>query len=148
MAAGSSVLGQIERIGASLESAEGWGKWDLWGGGVIADLAKYSHLDEAQAGVQRLETLIRRFRTELADITIHTDLRMQTDGFLRFADWFFDGFFVDWTVLSRIQESRESLRATERQVQGVMERLRKMEREMKHKHDELDFNIRLLAEEA
>jgi len=148
MAAGRSVLGQIERIGESLDGAEGWGKWDMLGGGMIADLAKYSHLDEAQAGVQRLEALIRRFRTELADITIQTDLRVPTDGFLRFADWFFDGFFVDWAVLSRIQESQENLKISRRQVERVMDQLRRIEKEIKHKHDELDLNIRTLAEEA
>lgn len=148
MAAGRSVLGQIERIGESLDGAEGWGKWDMLGGGMIADLAKYSHLDEAQAGVQRLEALIRRFRTELADITIQTDLRVPTDGFLRFADWFFDGFFVDWAVLSRIQESQENLKISRRQVERVMDQLRRIEKEIKHKHDELDLNIRKLAEEA
>ena len=148
MEAGRRVLGQIDRIEESLDSAEGWGTWDLFGGGVITEIAKYSHLDDAQAGTQRLGALLRQFRTELADITIQTDLRLPTDGFLRFADWFFDGFFVDWTVLSRIQDSKENLKSAQRQVQKVMEQLRRMEREMKHKQDELDLNIRMLAEEA
>ena len=146
--AGRRVLGQIDRIEESLDSAEDWGTWDLFGGGVIADIAKYSHLDEAQAGAQNLEALLRRFKTELADITIHADLAVPADGFLRFADWFFDGFFVDWTVLSRIRESKESLKTAQRQVQKVMEQLYRMEKAMKHKQDELDLNIRTLAEEA
>ena len=146
--AGRRVLGQIDRIESSLDSAEGWGTWDLFGGGVISDIAKYSHLDEAQAGAQNLEALLRRFKTELADITIHADLAVPTDGFLRFADWFFDGFFVDWTVLSRIRESKESLKSAQRQVQKVMDQLHRMENAMKRKQEELDFNIRTLAEEA
>lgn len=146
--AGRRVLGQIDRIESSLDSAEGWGTWDLFGGGVISDIAKYSHLDEAQAGAQNLEALLRRFKTELADITIQADLAVPTDGFLRFADWFFDGFFVDWTVLSRIRESKESLKSAQRQVQKVMDQLHRMENAMKRKQEELDFNIRTLAEEA
>lgn len=146
--AGRRVLGQIDRIESSLDSAEGWGTWDLFGGGVISDIAKYSHLDEAQAGAQNLEALLRRFKTELADITVQADLAVPTDGFLRFADWFFDGFFVDWTVLSRIRESKESLKSAQRQVQKVMDQLHRMENAMKRKQEELDFNIRTLAEEA
>ncbi len=30
---------------------------------------------------------------------------MSIDGFLLFTDWFFDGIFVDWTVLNRIENA-------------------------------------------
>ncbi len=148
MEAGRRVLGQIDTIADSLDSAEDWGTWDLFSGGIMADIAKYSHLDDAQEGVGRLEALLRAFRTELADITIHSDVSVPSEGFTRFADWFFDGLFVDWTVLSRIQESKSSLRTVRQQVERVMDQLRKMERDMKHKIDDNDFNIRSLAEEA
>ena len=36
-----------EGILKSLSSAEGWGTWDLVGGGLISDMAKHRHLDEA-----------------------------------------------------------------------------------------------------
>ena len=48
-AAGQSALATADEILESLSSAEGWGTWDLIGGGLIADLAKHSKLDEAQA---------------------------------------------------------------------------------------------------
>ena len=48
-AAGQSALATADGILESLSSAEGWGTWDLIGGGLIADLAKHSKLDEAQA---------------------------------------------------------------------------------------------------
>ena len=52
--AGGDAMRQIDGIESSLGSAEGWGTWDLLGGGLISDLAKHSHLDEAQAGAERL----------------------------------------------------------------------------------------------
>ena len=148
MAAGRQVLGQIDAIGGSLDHAEDWGTWDVLGGGLIADIAKHSHLDDAQKGVQALERRLLTFRTELADVTIQADIQVQVDGFLRFADWFFDGLFVDWTVLSHIRESKESLEKTERQVRRVMDQLRQMEREMKRREERLDREIRALAEAA
>lgn len=94
MEAGRRVLGQIDRIEASLSSAEGWGTWDLFGGGVLADIAKYSHLDAAQAGAQQLNSLLRRFKTELADITFipicacrRTDSCALRTGFSMASSW-------------------------------------------------------------
>ena len=48
-----------ERILDSLNSAENWGTWDLIGGGLVADLAKHSHLDTAQDMVEDLQIQLR-----------------------------------------------------------------------------------------
>ena len=74
-AAGQSALATADGILESLSSAEGWGTWDLIGGGLIADLAKHSRLDEAQAAVEYLQSQLRAFRTELADVTISADFQ-------------------------------------------------------------------------
>ena len=47
-AAGNAALMTADQILESLNSAENWGTWDLVGGGLIADLAKHSRLDDAQ----------------------------------------------------------------------------------------------------
>ena len=74
------------------------------GGGLIADLAKHSRLDDAQASVEYLQSQLRAFRTELADVTISADFQVNIDGFLRVADYVFDGIFADWAVLDRINQ--------------------------------------------
>lgn len=146
--AGRRVLSQIDLIAESLDSAEGWGTWDMLGGGMLSSMVKHAHLDEAQERIKSLERLLSRFRTELADVTVQADVRAQMDGFTRFADWFFDGFFVDWMVLSRIKESKGSLETTEKQIQRVMEQLRGMRREMVRAQEKLNAEIRSLAENA
>lgn len=146
--AGRRVLNQIDLIAESLDSAEGWGTWDMLGGGMLSSMVKHAHLDEAQERIKSLERLLSRFRTELADVTVQADVRAQMDGFTRFADWFFDGFFVDWMVLSRIKESKGSLETTEKQIQRVMEQLRGMRREMVRAQEKLNVEIRSLAENA
>jgi len=146
--AGRRVLSQIDLIAESLDSAEGWGTWDMLGGGMLSSMVKHAHLDEAQERIKSLERLLSRFRTELADVTVQADVRAQMDGFTRFADWFFDGFFVDWTVLSRIQESQNSLKQTERQVQRVMDQLKRMKKEIARAQDRLSGELRTLAEES
>ena len=93
--AGEAARATADRIRSSLDSAEGWGTWDLLGGGLLTDLAKHDHLDEAQRRVETLQVQLRRFRTELADVEIQADMQVGIDGFLRFADFFFDGLFAD-----------------------------------------------------
>ena len=85
--AGNQVMQQIEHIENSLSSANGWGTWDLIGGGMISGFVKHSHLDNAQAGAEHLQLLLTRFHTELADVYIdNTQMgSVKVDGFLRFA---------------------------------------------------------------
>lgn len=123
ISAGNSALFTAEMILKSLDSAEGWGTWDLLGGGLISDIAKHSHLDEAQDKVEKLQIQLSRFKTELSDITIQSDMQVNVDGFVRFADYFFDGLFADWTVLSRIEKSKEQISGTYQQIKTAIRQL-------------------------
>jgi len=127
VSAGSSALSIAESVLSSLDSAEGWGTWDLFGGGIISDLAKHSHLDDAQTKVQGLQSELRRFKTELADVTINADIQVNIEGFLRFADYFFDGLFADWTVMNKISQSKTNVHNTRCQIDIVLSKLRSME---------------------
>lgn len=55
--------------------------------------------------MEYLQSQLRAFRTELADVTISADFQVNIDGFLRFADYVFDGIFADWAVLDRINQA-------------------------------------------
>lgn len=123
IAAGEAALATTDQIADRLHSAENWGTWDLVGGGVFADLAKHNHLDEAQASVELLQSQLRRFKTELADVTIDANIQVNVDGFLRMADYLFDGIFADWTVLEKIKQSQEQMYHTRVQICQVLEDL-------------------------
>jgi len=107
----------------SLSSAEGWGTWDILGGGLIADMAKHSHLDEAQGQVERLQGALRSFKTELSDVEIIADMQVNIDGFLRFADYFFDGLFADWSVMNRISEAQGRVKNVKSQIDSLLGKL-------------------------
>lgn len=123
ISAGRAALTTADQIAGSLDSAEGWGTWDLFGGGLISDLAKHSHLDDAQASVEFLQSQLRRFKTELSDVTISADFQVNIDGFLRVADYLFDGIFADWTVLDQIHQSQAQIQNTRSQICNVMDYL-------------------------
>lgn len=128
IAAGNSARSTAECIMSELDDADGWNTWDMiGGGGVLTHMAKHSHLDEAQDLVYKLQSQLRRFKTELTDIQIDADLQVNVDGFLRFADYFFDGIFADWAVGDRISQSRSSVESTKSQIGRMLVRLEQMQ---------------------
>jgi len=124
--AGEMAWNMVMEVLDSLDSAEGWSTFDMLGGGLIADLAKHEKLDEAQWKIEELQIRLRRFRTELADVTVYADMQVTLDGFMRFADYFFDGLFVDWAVRDRIHRSQEQVWQTRDRIEEVLDRLRAM----------------------
>lgn len=127
ISAGNTALNTANQILSSLGSAESWGTFDLLGGGVMTDLVKHSHLDEAQRCTEQLQAQLRRFQTELADVTIQLDVQVNVDGFLRFADYFFDGIFADWAVMDKISQAQSQIQSVKNQIETALAKLDRMD---------------------
>ena len=128
VSAGQSALGTADSVLSELEDADGWNTWDIiGGGGIITHMAKHGHLDDAQEKVVQLQGKLRRFKTELADINIQADMQVNIDGFLRFADYFFDGLFADWAVGDKISESQSSVQEVKNQINSALSKLSSMD---------------------
>lgn len=120
VAAGDTAHKTVSEIKIKLDKAVNMGEWDLFGGGMLPDIMKHGYLDEAQGLVEKLQTELRRFKTELADVQFDADFRLNEDGFLRFADYFFDGFFVDLASLRKIEKSRDYVLSVKRDLENVL----------------------------
>lgn len=135
--AGKEAESMARKALAELDSAESWNTWDLLGGGgIITHVAKHGHLNEAQEEIYALQHALSRFRTELADVMIPADIQVNLDGFLRFADYFFDGLFADWTVGREIDKSRSQVAGTLQQIRSVMNKLEQMQEAVKQEQEE------------
>ena len=132
--AGKTALHTVNEVLETLDNAEGWSTWDVMGGGLGVDLAKYEELDNAQEQIEQLQVELRRFKTELADVEITADLQITVDGFLKFADFFFDGLFTDWAVLDHINQAQSRVENTKGQIKRVLTLLKKM-------HEDVDVQI-------
>ena len=128
--AGAAAEKRVEDVLGCLSGAEKWGTFDLLGGGVLADAMKYSKLDDAQLLIEDLQNRLRCFKTELADVTIDTEMNIKIDGFLQFADYFFDNLFTDWTVMEKIHNSQLQVENTGDQIESVMEKLKEMKEQV------------------
>lgn len=126
IAEGQRARQAAQAVLEQLNSAEGWGTWDLIGGGLISDIAKHNALDRAQNLVKNLQFQLRRFKTELADVEVNGDIQVTVEGFLHFADFFFDGLFADWAVLDHIHESQSQVAKTNDHINTVMNKLTSM----------------------
>lgn len=120
IAAGEEVQASLAQVSKALNSAAGWGVWDMMGGGLLATMAKHSSMDTAREHAHRAEQALRRFHRELQDVAVQLSLSVEMDGFIRFADYFFDGLIVDWTVQNRINRSREAVSQAEQQVNSTL----------------------------
>ncbi len=130
MAAGRKAFYTAEAVLSELEGAEDWNTWDIiGGGGIITHIAKHGHLDDAQANVMVLQDQLRKFKTELADINIQANMQVNVEGFLRFADYFFDGWFADWAVGDRISQSQSSVISVRHKIEKAVNRLNSMEQD-------------------
>lgn len=123
--AGKTALHTVNEVLETLDNAEGWSTWDVMGGGLMADLAKYEELDDAQEQIEQLQVELRRFKTELSDVEITADLQVTVDSFLKFADFFFDGLFADWAVLDHINQAQSRVENTKGQIKRVLALLKR-----------------------
>lgn len=119
-AAGIRALNSLRRAQKHLDSARGWGIYDMLGGGMISSLIKHSKIGDAQQCVEQAQYDLQVFSRELADVHLPS---VQIDNFLSFADLFLDGFLADFLVQRRINEARSQIESACRQVEDILRQL-------------------------
>ncbi len=124
--AGEEALRAANEVLDNLGEAKAWSTWDMIGGGILGDIRKYEALDEAQLSVETLQVKLRKFKTELTDVTISADMDVRISGFLQFADFFFDGLFSDWKVRDEINCSIDNVQVTCDKIEDTLVNLRHM----------------------
>lgn len=121
--AGKRALVSLHAALDQLNSARNWGIYDMICGGFISSVIKHGKMEKAQGFMEQAKYDLRNFCKELRDVDQETGLNIETNDFLTFADWFFDGFFVDWMVQSRINKAREQISNAIRRVEDVLRQL-------------------------
>lgn len=86
-------------------------------------MAKHSKMDRAKQNMEQARYDLRNFSRELNDVNIACHLDIETGDFLSFADWFFDGFVVDWMVQDRINQASRQVAEAIRRVEGILRQL-------------------------
>jgi DNA repair exonuclease SbcCD ATPase subunit len=132
IAAAQGVQASLEQVIDSLQSAEGWGTWDMLGGGLLSTAVKHARIDDARDAVQDVQAGMDRFTRELADVQRSTDLKIEISGLDIFADYFFDGLIVDWIVQSKIGQSLDQARRAQERITQAADDLRRLRNEVEN----------------
>ena len=115
----------LDQMIGQLDSAAGRGTSDILGGGMLATMAKHGRMNDAQNAAFQARQAISRFRTELADVSQLRVPDLQVGEFTSFADYFFDGLFVDLYIQDKIGTARRSAEETAAQVEDLLSQLRR-----------------------
>lgn len=145
--AGENASNALLDMKTPLESAKGWGVWDMLGGGFFTDLMKHSKIDDANRFSYDVQHYLRIFQKELRDVNEFTDIEVNIGSFAKFADFFFDGLFADWFVQSKINESISNVNNAYNRVESIVSDLNRnliaMEREKKSLESEINKLLEL-----
>lgn len=121
--AGSRALSSLREAQKNLGSAKNWGILDMLGGGAASSLVKHTKMNNAKQNMEQAKQDLWRFSRELDDVSMNYDLDIETGDFLSFADWFVDGFFVDWVVQDRINKASDQVDNAIRRVEAILSQL-------------------------
>ena len=124
IASGERALVSLKEAQNKLNSARNWGIFDMLGGGLIADIIKHSKMNDASTYLEEAKRDLLVFQKELQDVQETVDLKVDVDGFLTFADFFFDGIIMDYVVQSKIAEARKQIEQAIPLVEGLVNDLK------------------------
>ena len=121
--AGRRALNSLSAAKENLNSAKNWGLVDMLGGGFFSTMLKHSKMDQAKQNMDQAKYDLRNFSRELNDVNMACNLHIDTGDFLSFADYFFDGFVVDWMVQDRINTAKRQVEEAIRRTESIVNQL-------------------------
>ena len=124
--AGRRALNSLQTAKENLNSAKNWGLVDMFGGGFFTTMMKQSRMDQAKRNMDLAKLALRNFSKELKDVNIACNLNLDMGDFLTFADYFFDGFAVDWMVQERINKARNQVEEAIRRTEEALNQLQRI----------------------
>ena len=83
-------------------------------------------MDQTKRNMEQAKYDLRSFSRELNDVNMACNLNINTGDFLSFADYFFDGFVVDWVVQDRINNAKRQVEEAIRRTESIVSQLQRM----------------------
>ncbi|MDN5351687.1 MAG: hypothetical protein PWQ12_606 [Clostridiales bacterium] len=112
-----STLAQAEK---GLSSAQAWGLYDIFGGGLISSSIKHDHISEAAEYLKDASSKAARLKRELEDIEQLEAVDLETiDSLSKVFDIFFDNIFSDLSIQSEINSAYSAVQKN----LGILNRL-------------------------
>ena len=124
--AGERALVSLRRADEKLSSARTWGIIDLIGGNFFSGMLKHSRLAGASRCIEDAKVDLRRFQRELTDVQGLDYINVDVGEFMSFADFFLDGFIVDFMVQQKISDARRQVNSAITRTEFLLAQLREV----------------------
>ncbi|MFS0575665.1 hypothetical protein AB1K83_08525 [Sporosarcina sp. 179-K 3D1 HS] len=134
---GKIAIHALDKAMDKLNSAEGMSIWDTFlGGGLVASALKHSEMSDSEDLVHQAQRALRHYRTELMDVQnmAAESFTISQNDIFAFTDLFFDNFFSDWMVHSRITDAQS-------QIHEVLQDVRRVQDQLARKRDEAEEEL-------
>ena len=92
---------------------------------MFSSMLKQSKVQDARRYVERAKRDLYAFSQELQDVRCMSFPAIDMDGFVSFADIFFDNFLVDMFVQSKMSQAKRQVQDAIYQVEMIVEQLEK-----------------------
>jgi hypothetical protein len=145
--AGKTVEKAFSKVQESLGSAQGWGTFDLLGGGLLSTAIKHSRINDAKNEIDQAQLLLRKFDRELADVKSTIDT-LEIGGLTTFADYILDGFIFDAIVQSKINAAKDRTGRLLHEIKATIHELHMKREQNNQKSQELERERRQIIENA
>lgn len=120
-----ALISSLDAALKSLSSAQGWGIYDILGGGLVSSLVKHDHLDTAAATIKDASQKARKLHVELGDLDQMPEVEsMHIDEFTKTFDIFLDNIFSDFSIQNEIDETHSRISSNYGDAKALLEKLK------------------------
>lgn len=94
---GQAAKSALIDAAAELNKAKDYSTWDTFlGGGIFVTYLKHEKMNLSNSYLHKAQRALQKFQNEMLDLKGYTyrSLEVNVDGFVTFADFFFDDFFL------------------------------------------------------
>lgn len=125
ISAANRALDTLDTAINHLNSAEGWATYDIWfKSGIVAHMAKYGHIDDAEEAFGRLSSQLHELKNELDDVNMSENIEFEgVDSATRTVDFWFDNIFTDLNVRDTIRNDSEQASRLRSRINGIISKL-------------------------
>lgn len=121
--AANKVIEKIDRAMDSLDSAEFWGMWDIFGGDFLSSWSKRNKIEEANEWIKDIVDSVKVLNKELKDVDMVLPEEVSNTMNDRTFDIWLDNIFTDLRVQEEIKEAMNELREFRNVVEDLVIRL-------------------------
>ena len=148
MEACETVLRISEEVCQCFSEAKYYAKLDIVSGDSDDTYRKYRWLDRAESLVVSLGIHMGRLKTELCDVRVEWDTKVDISSLTAFTDMWFDNIFTDIAVKKKVYKAADDAGRVLKDIKAVKERLTSMYTRVNGERIRTDATIKTIITKA